>query len=64
MDEFELLKKLVAIESPFGREEEISRFITSLLEENGFDVETLPVEGFGDDVIARLPGKGPTVVLK
>lgn len=63
MDEFELLKKLVAIESPFGREGEISRFIASLLEEHGFDVETLPVEGFGDDVLAYLPGRGLTVVL-
>ncbi|WP_099209270.1 M20 family metallopeptidase [Thermococcus henrietii] len=63
MDEVELLKKLVSIESPFGKEEEISKFITSLLEENGFSVERIPVEGFGDDVLARLPGKGPTVVL-
>ncbi|NJE50056.1 M20/M25/M40 family metallo-hydrolase [Thermococcus sp. 9N3] len=63
MDEFELLKKLVAIESPFGREGEISRFIASLLEEHGFEVETLPVEGFGDDVLAYLPGRGLTVVL-
>jgi len=63
MNEVELLKKLVSIESPFGREEEISRFIASLLEENGFKVERIPVEGFGDDVLARLPGKGPTVVL-
>ncbi|WP_297534967.1 M20/M25/M40 family metallo-hydrolase [Thermococcus sp.] len=63
MDEVELLKKLVSIESPFGREEEISKFIASLLEEHGIKTETLPVEGFGDDVIAYLPGKGPTVVL-
>ncbi len=63
MDEFELLKKLVSIESPFGRENEISNFIANLLEENGFSVERVPVEGFGDDVIAYLPGKGLTVVL-
>ncbi len=63
MDEFELLKKLVTIESPYGKEEEISRFIQSLLEEHGFEVETLPVEGFGDDVLAYLQGKGSTVVL-
>ncbi|NJD98457.1 M20 family peptidase [Thermococcus sp. LS1] len=61
--EFELLKKLVSIRSPFGEEGEISRFIASFLEEHGFRVELLPVEGFGDDVIAYLPGKGHTVVL-
>lgn len=61
--ELELLKRLVSIRSPFGEEGEISRFIASFLEERGFDVELLPVEGFGDDVIARLPGKGITVVL-
>ena len=61
--EFELLKKLVSIRSPFGNENEISNFIASFLEERGFDVELLPVEGFGDDVMARLPGKGVTVVL-
>ncbi|ASJ06047.1 M20 family metallopeptidase [Thermococcus pacificus] len=61
--EFDLLKELVSIDSPFGHEEEISRFIASFLEEHGFDVELLPVEGFGDDVIAYLPGRGYTVVL-
>ncbi|NJE46712.1 M20 family peptidase [Thermococcus sp. GR7] len=61
--EFELLKKLVSIRSPFGEEGEISRFIASFLEEHGFRVELLPVEGFGDDVIVYLPGKGHTVVL-
>ncbi|BAD86355.1 ArgE/DapE-related deacylase [Thermococcus kodakarensis KOD1] len=63
MDEFELLKRLVSIKSPFGEEHEISEFIASLLEENGIPVETVPVEGFGDDVVAYLKGKGPTVVL-
>lgn len=61
--EFELLKRLVSIRSPFGSEKDISNFIASFLEERGFDVELLPVDGFGDDVIARLPGKGVTVVL-
>lgn len=61
--EFELLKRLVSIRSPFGEEREISRFIASFLEERGFDVELLPVEGFGDDVIAHLPGRKTTVVL-
>lgn len=63
MDEVELLKKLVSIKSPFGEEDRISQFIAKTLEDNGFDVERVPVEGFGDDVLARLPGKGPTVVL-
>ncbi|WP_297548680.1 M20/M25/M40 family metallo-hydrolase [Thermococcus sp.] len=63
MDEFELFKDLVAIESPFGKENEISKFIASILKEHGFKVETLPVEGFGDDIIAYLPGRGYTVVL-
>ncbi len=61
--EFELLKKLVSIPSHFGNEERISRFLESFLEEHGFNVETVEVEGFGNDVIARLPGTGPTVVL-
>ncbi|AFL95464.1 putative metallopeptidase M20 [Thermococcus cleftensis] len=61
--EFDLLKGLVSISSPFGSEEEISRFIASFLEEHGFEVELLPVDGFGDNVIARLPGRGHTVVL-
>lgn len=61
--EFDLLKELVSISSPFGREEKISRFIASFLEEHGFDVELLPVEGSADDVIAHLPGKRYTVVL-
>ncbi|WP_457743164.1 M20 family metallopeptidase [Thermococcus sp.] len=63
MDEIELLKRLVSIESPFGREKEISRFIVSFLEEHGIKTETLPVEGFGDDVIAYLPGRKLTLVL-
>ncbi|WP_456421571.1 M20 family metallopeptidase [Thermococcus sp.] len=63
MDEFELLKEFVTIESPFGREKEISSFIFSMIEEMGIKVERLPVEGFGDDVIAYLPGRGYTVVL-
>ncbi|WP_297518246.1 M20/M25/M40 family metallo-hydrolase [Thermococcus sp.] len=61
--EVELLKEFVSIESPTGREQEISAFIRDFLEEKDFEVETLPVEGFGDDIIAYLPGKGPTVVL-
>ncbi|ANF22597.1 M20 family metallopeptidase [Thermococcus piezophilus] len=61
--ELELLRSLVSIPSPFGEENEISRFIASFLEEHGFEVELLPVEGFGDDVIAYLPGRGYTVVL-
>ncbi|WP_297508525.1 M20/M25/M40 family metallo-hydrolase [Thermococcus sp.] len=63
MDEFELLKALVSIESPFGNEGKISDFIAAILEENGFDVERVPVEGFGDDIVSYLKGKGPTVVL-
>jgi succinyl-diaminopimelate desuccinylase len=63
MDEIELLKRLVSIKSPFGVEHEISRFIALLLEENGIKTETVPVEGFGDDVVAYLDGSGPTVVL-
>lgn len=63
MDEFELLRKIVSIESPFGGEHGISDFIANLLEENGFSVERIPVDGFGDDVVAYLLGKGPTVVL-
>lgn len=61
--EVELLRELVSIESPTGKEERISAFIRDFLSERGFEVETLPVKGFGDDVIAYLPGKGPTVVL-
>ena len=61
--EVELLRELVSIESPTGKEEQISAFIRDFLSERGFEVETLPVKGFGDDVIAYLPGKGPTVVL-
>ncbi len=61
--EFELLKRLVSIASPFGKEEKMVNFIVSFLEEHGIEVETLPVDGFGDDVIAYLPGRGPTVVL-
>ncbi len=61
--EFELLKKLVSIPSHFGNEGRISRFLESFLEEHGFSVETVEVEGFGSDIIARLPGYGPTVVL-
>ena len=61
--EFELLKKLVGIRSPFGEEGKVSEFIASFLEEHGFKVELLPLEGFGADVIAHLPGKGTTVVL-
>ncbi|ASJ07963.1 deacylase [Thermococcus siculi] len=61
--EFDLLKELVSISSPFGREEKVSRFIASFLEEHGFNVELLPVEGSADDVIAYLPGRGHTVVL-
>ncbi len=63
MDEFELLKKLVSIPSHFGNEKEISRFLELFLREHGFSVETVEVEGFGSDIIARLPGYGPTVVL-
>ncbi|WP_297498968.1 M20/M25/M40 family metallo-hydrolase [Thermococcus sp.] len=63
MDEFKLLKALVSIESPFGKEGKVSDFIANLLEENGFPVERVPVEGFGDDVVSYLKGKGPTVVL-
>ncbi|MBP1911260.1 M20 family metallopeptidase [Thermococcus stetteri] len=63
MDEFELLKRLVSIKSPFGGEHEISKFVASLLEEGGIKTETIPVEGFGDDVVAYFDGKGPTVVL-
>ncbi|NJE02396.1 M20 family metallopeptidase [Thermococcus sp. JdF3] len=61
--EFDLLKELVSISSPFGKEEEISKFIASFLEEHGLEVELLPVEGFGSNVIAHLPGRGHTVVL-
>ncbi|ASJ10512.1 deacylase [Thermococcus sp. P6] len=61
--EVELLKKLVSIRSPFGEEGEISRFVASFLEEHGFRVELVPVEGFGDDVVAYLPGRKTTVVL-
>ena len=61
--EVKLLKELVSIESPTGSEGEISAFIQDLLVGEGIPVETLPVEGFGDDIIARLPGRGPTVVL-
>ncbi|ASJ13279.1 deacylase [Thermococcus thioreducens] len=61
--EIELLKRLVSIRSPFGEEGDISRFIASFLEERGFKVETLPVDGFGEDVIAYLSGRKTTVVL-
>jgi len=61
--EIELLRELVSIESPTGKEGQISAFIRDFLSERGFEVETIPVKGFGDDIIAYLPGKGPTVVL-
>ncbi|WP_297475057.1 M20 family metallopeptidase [Thermococcus sp.] len=61
--EVELLRELVSIESPTGKEGKISAFIRDFLTERGLEVETLSVRGFGDDVIAYLPGKGPTVVL-
>ncbi|WP_456367377.1 M20 family metallopeptidase [Thermococcus sp.] len=63
MDEFDLLKRLVSIRSPFGEEQMISDFILSLLEENGIKTETIPVENSGDDVVGYLRGRGPTVLL-
>jgi len=63
VDEFELLRKIVSIDSPFGKEDGVSDFIVALLEGHGIDVKVLPVEGHGGDVVARLDGTGPTVVL-
>jgi succinyl-diaminopimelate desuccinylase len=61
--EVELLKKLVSIPSHFGGEHEISKFIGTFLEEHGLPVEYQEVDGFGDNIISRLPGKRLTVVL-
>jgi len=61
--ELELLKNLVSISSHFGSEEKISEFIGSFLEEYGLPVQYQEVEGFGSNVISRLPGKRFTIVL-
>nr|WP_237705150.1 M20 family metallopeptidase [Thermococcus zilligii] len=61
--EEELLKKLVSIPSNFESASDISNFVGSFLEENGLSVEYQEVEGFGSNVISRIPGKGLTVLL-
>jgi acetylornithine deacetylase len=55
----ELLRELVAIESPSGREGQIAAFTAERLERGGLEVERL-----GDSVLARLDlGPGPRLLL-
>nr|WP_240922804.1 M20/M25/M40 family metallo-hydrolase [Thermococcus sp. Bubb.Bath] len=54
---------MVSIPSHFGSESQVSEFIGSYLEEHGLPVHYQEVEGFGSNIISRLPGKKLTIVL-